>query len=94
MIFKNEASFAIQAHGNITLRILPTHLEISYYSEADSIEGVSEEDDELMKKICEMMSMQIKKAMSTVTSQCMECSYFLAFTVHCLHVRLISIQLK
>ena len=80
-IFKNEVSFAIQAHGNITLRILPTHLEISYYSEADST-GVSEEDskeDELMKKTCEMAYMQIKKAMSTVTSQCMECSYFFGF---------------
>ena len=81
-IFKNEVSFAIQAHGNITLRILPTHLEISYYSETDSTEEVSEEDsteDELMKKTCEMAHMQIKKAMSTVTSQCMECSYFLGF---------------
>ena len=84
-IFKNEVSFAVQAHGNITLRILPTHLEISYYSEA---EVVSEEDsnedqlikeDELMKKTCEMAYMQIKKAMSTVTSQCMECSYFFGF---------------
>ena len=84
-IFKNEVSFAIQAHGNITLRILPTHLEISYYSEA---EVVSEEDlnedqlmkeDELMKKTCNMAYMQIKKAMSTVTSQCMECSYFFGF---------------
>ena len=81
-IFKNEVSFAIQAHGNITLRILPTHLEISYYSELDSTEGVSEEDskeDELMKKTCEMAYIQIKKAMSTVTSQCMECSYFFGF---------------
>jgi hypothetical protein len=83
-IFKNEVSFAIQAHGNITLKILPTHLEISYYSEteADSTEVVSEEDskeDELMEKTCEMAYMQIKKAMSTVTSQCMECNYFFGF---------------
>ena len=81
-IFKNEVSFAIQAHGNITLRILPTHLEISYYSETESTEGTSEEDskeDDLMKKTCEMAHMQIRKAMSTVTSQCMECSYFFGF---------------
>ena len=81
-IFKNEVSFAIQAHGNITLKILPTHLEILYYSEADSMEEVSEEDskeDELMKKTCEMAYMQIKKAMSIITSQCMECSYFFGF---------------
>ena len=87
-IFKNEVSFAIQAHGNITLKILPTHLEISYYSEADSTEEASEEDsnedevmkeDELMKKTCEIVSMQIQKAMNTVTSQCMECNYFFGF---------------
>ena len=87
-IFKNEVSFAIQAHGNITLTILPTHLEISYYSETDSTEVVSEEDskedqlmkeNELMKKTCEMAYMQIKKAMSTVTSQCMKSNYFFGF---------------
>ena len=81
-VFKNEVSFAIQACGNIKLRILPTHLEISYYSETDSAEEASEEDskeDVLMKKTCEMAYMQIKKAMSTVTSQCMECSYFFGF---------------
>ena len=81
-IFKNEVSFAIQAHGNITLRILPTHLEISYYSESDSTEEASEEvsnEDELIKKTCEMAYRQIKKAMSTVTSQCIECSYFFGF---------------
>ena len=80
-IFKNEVSFAIQAHGNITLRILPTHLEISYYSEADSTEIFEEDsnEDELMKKTCEMAYVQIKKAMNTVTSQCMSCSYFFGF---------------
>ena len=78
-IFRNEVSFAIQAHGNITLRILPTHLEISYESEADSTGAVSNKEDELMKKTCEMAYLQIKKGMSTVTSQCMECHYFFGF---------------
>ena len=81
-IFRNEVSFAIQAHGNITLRILPTHLEISYDSEADSTGAVSEEDSkegELMKKTCEMAYLQIKKGMNTVTSLCMECHYFFGF---------------
>ena len=89
-IFKNKVSFAIQAHGNIMLTILPTHLEISYYSETDLIEDlvVSEEDskedqlvkeNELMNKTCEMTYMQIKKAMSTITSQCMKCNYFFGF---------------
>ena len=77
-IFKREVSFAIQAHGNITLRILPTHLEINYFSEAD-LTVVSEEEDELMKKTCEIAYLQIKKGMSTVTSQCMECHYFFGF---------------
>ena len=78
-IFKNEVSFAIQAHGNITLRILPTHLEISYESEADSTEVEDSKEDELMKKTCEMAYLQIKKGMSTVTNQCMECHYFFGF---------------
>ena len=81
-VFKNEVSFAIQACGNIKLRILPTHLEVSYYSEADSTEEASEEDskeDMLMKKTCEIAYVQIKKAMSIVTSQCTECSHFFGF---------------
>ena len=78
-IFRNEVSFAIQAHGNITLKILPTHLEISYDSEADSTGAVSKQEDELMKKTCQMAYMQIKKGMRTVTSQCMECHYFFGF---------------
>ena len=81
-IFRNEVSFAIQAHGNITLRILPTHLEISYDSETDSTEAVSEEgskENELMKKTCEMAYIHIKKGMSTVTSQSMKCRYFFGF---------------
>jgi hypothetical protein len=78
-IFKNEVSFAIQANGNITLRILPTHLEISYYSETEAVSEGDSKEDELMKKTCEMAYMQIKKAMSTVTSQCMECNYFFGF---------------
>ena len=81
-IFRNEVSFAIQACGNIAMRILPTHLEISYVPEAESTGVVSEEDseeEELMKKTCEMAYMQIKKGMSTVTSQCMECNYYFGF---------------
>ena len=82
-VFKNQVSFAIQAHGVITLRILPTHLEICYESEADLTEAAYEEVDsnenELTKKTCEMAYVQIKKGMSTVTSQCNECDYFFGF---------------
>ena len=82
-IFKNQVSFAIQAHRIITLRILPTHLEICYESETDSIGEASAEVDskenELTKKTCEMAYVQIKKGMSTVTSQCKECDHFFGF---------------
>ena len=79
-IFKNQVSFAIQAHRIITLRILPTHLEICYESETDSVGEASAEVDskvyELTKKTCEMAYIQIKKGMSTVTN---ECDYFFGF---------------
>ena len=82
-IFKNQVSFAIQAHEIITLRILPTHLEICYESETDSTEDTSavvdSRENELTKKTCEMAYVQIKKGMSTVTSQCNECDYFFGF---------------
>ena len=78
-MFRNEVTFAIQTRGNITLRILPTHLEISY--DSDSTGAVSEDskEEELMKKTCEMACLQIKKGMSTVTSQCVECHYYFGF---------------
>ena len=82
-IFKNQVSFAIQAHEIITLRILPTHLEICCESETDLIGETSAEVDskenELTIKTCEMAYVQIKKGMSTVTSQCNECDYFFSF---------------
>ena len=82
-IFKNQVLFAIQAHEIITLRILPTHLEICYESEADLIGEASAEvdskEDELAIKTCEMAYVQIKKGMSSVTSQCNECNYFFSF---------------
>ena len=82
-IFKNQVSFAIQAHRIITLRILPTHLEICYESETDSIGEASSEVDskenELTKKTCEMAYVQIKKGLSTVFSQYNECDYFFGF---------------
>ena len=82
-IFKNQVSFAIQAHEIITLKILPTHLEMCCESETDSTEAASAEVNskinELTKKTCEMAYVQIKKGMSTVTSQCNECNYSFGF---------------
>ena len=77
-IFKNQVSFAIQAHEIITLRILATHLEICCESEEVDSE-VDSTEIEIMKKTCETAFMQINKGMSTVTSQCKECDYFFGF---------------
>ena len=74
-IFRNQVSFAIEALDIITLRILPTHLEICYDSERDSVHVVSKESN-LTKRTCEVACMQIMKGMSTITSQCKECDYF------------------
>ena len=51
-IFKNQVSLAIQGCGIITLRILPTHLEISYESEADKTDSETgdSKEDKLTKK--------------------------------------------
>ena len=80
-IFRNQVSFAIQAHEIITLKILPTHLEISCESEEES--DVDSKGDslinELIKKTCEIAYVQIRKGMRTVTSQCNECNFFFGF---------------
>ena len=77
-IFRNQVSFSIDGFGTITLRILPTHLEISLDSEVDSEIPSSEEES---KVTCEMAHTQIKKGMRAVTNQCKECKYF--FGLYC-----------
>ena len=80
-IFKNQVSFAIQAHQIITLKILPTHLEISCEFE-EEIEFRSEVDStetDLTKKTCEIAFAQIWKGMRAITSQCKECNFFFGF---------------
>ena len=77
-IFRNQVSFGIDGYGTITLRILPTHLEISLDSEIESEVPSSEEES---KVTCEMAHNQIKKGMRAVTNQCKECNYF--FGLYC-----------
>ena len=80
-IFKNQVSFAVQGHEIITLRILPTHIEISCESEGESdVESeVDTTESELIKKTCEIAHVQIRKGMETVTSQCKECNFHFGF---------------
>ena len=79
-IFKNQVSFAIQTHGIITLRILPTHLGIYYDSEeVNSCNITDSAEIELMRRTCKMGYEQIEKGMSTVTSQCNKSDYFFGF---------------
>ena len=74
-IFRNQVSFSIQACGIITLKILPTHLEICLDSEGDF------ETDAIEEETCRIAYIQLKKGMKTVTSQCKECNYF--FGLYC-----------
>ena len=82
-IFRNQVSFAIQAHEIVTLKIMPTHLEIS--CETEEVSYGSDEDDttenELIRRTCEIAYTQIRKGMIAVTDQCNECKFFFGF--HC-----------
>ena len=71
-IHRNQVTFHIMACGNITLKILPTHLEICLDSESDISETES-------KVTCEEAFIQINSSMKIVTSQHMKCKYFWTF---------------
>ena len=66
-IFRNQVSFHIEGYGDITLKILPTHLEIC-------IEGTTD-----LREICEEAYAQIEKCIEIVTSQCIKCKHFWTF---------------
>ena len=66
-ISRNQVSFRIQTYGAVTLKILPTHLEICLDSEAVSTKYESE------------AYIQIKEGMKIVTSQYKVCDYFFGF---------------
>ena len=66
-VFRNQVSFHIEGYGDITLKILPTHLEICI------------EDTTDLKEICEEVYVQIEKCIEIVTSQCIKCKHFWTF---------------
>lgn len=72
-IFRNQVSFRIDVYG-ITLKILPTHLEICIDTEEDST------DDDFME-ICKEAYVQIKKGIEVITNQDFNCAHFVGF--HC-----------
>jgi hypothetical protein len=64
-IFRNEVSFHIEASGDITIKMLPTHLEITIDSD-DATE-------------CEEAYIQISKSMKIATTLYKKCEFFYTF---------------
>ena len=91
-IFRNQVTFSIEAYGDITLRILPTHLEISldpedFSEEEDSGDDCSKPDSEIA---CEEVYTQIDRCMKIVTSLYKKCEYF--WTFYCTRTECEAIQ--
>jgi hypothetical protein len=86
-IFRNQVSFRIEAYDNITLKIFPTHLEVSLDPEedssdtADSQDESSESETEDSKKLtCAEAYTQIDKCMEVITTSLYrKCEYFWTF---------------
>ena len=86
-IFRNQVSFRIEAYGNISLKILPTHLEVSLDPEEDSFDAADSEDnssesemEDLKKLTCEEAYTQIDKCMEVITTSLYrKCEYFWTF---------------
>ena len=64
-IFRNEVSFHIEACGDITIKVLPTHLEITI----DSDDGTD----------CEEAYTQISRSMNIATTLYKKCEFFYTF---------------
>ena len=73
-IFRNQVSFYVEARGDITIKVLPTHLEITVDSDVDLAETGCNES-----QTCEEVYMQIAKSMKIVTSLYKKCEYFWTF---------------
>ena len=79
-IFRNQVSFSVEACGNVILKILPTHLEISLDPEEDCSEDVNSDDESSESEIaCEEAYTQIDKCMKIITSLYKKCEYFWTF---------------
>ena len=71
-LFRNQVSFHIVARHDVTLKALPTHLEITLDPEADITESKT-------KMTCEEAYTQISKSMKIVTKMYKKCKYFWTF---------------
>ena len=86
-IFRNKVSFRIEAYRDISLKILPTHLEISLDPEENRFDAADFEDDssesemeDLKKLTCEEAYTQIDKCMEIITTSLYrKCKYFWTF---------------
>ena len=71
-VFKNQVSFSV-GPGDIILKILPTHLQVSFDPESE----IAELSD--VKTTCQEAYTQFQQAMNTVTKGYRECNYYFAF---------------
>ena len=71
-VFKNQVSFSV-GPGDIILKILPTHLQVSFDPESE-ITDLTE-----VKTTCQEAYTQFQQAMNTVTKGYRECKYYFAF---------------
>ena len=85
-IFRNQVSFSIEACCDITLKILPTHLEVVLDPKADFMGALDSEDEntesetEVTEKMaCKEVYNQINKCMKIVTCLYKRCEYFWTF---------------
>ena len=70
-IFRNEVSFHIEACGDVTIKMLPTHLEITI----DFHTNVTESECH----ICTEVYLQITKSLKIVTTLYKKCEFFCTF---------------
>ncbi|MCG8625295.1 MAG: hypothetical protein MJE68_25260, partial [Proteobacteria bacterium] len=91
-IFRNQVTFSIEAYGDITLKVLPTHLEIALDPEDFSEEEYSEDDcSKPDSKIAfEEVYTQIDECMKIVASLYKKCEYF--WTFYCTRTECKAIQ--
>ena len=69
-VFRYQVSFSIYGHGEITLTILPTHMDVTLDPD---------DEKELVNKICKETYTQIKEGLKSMTSQYMKCKYYFGF---------------
>ena len=74
-IYRNQVSFYVERCVDVTLKLLPTHLEIT----VDSTEDVTEEEMTETEVTCREAYTQISKCMKIVTSLYRKCEYYWTF---------------